>query len=288
MAEESKGLRITRESIAAFLSAQVDKGLKKGTVDTYRLQLNRLYGKLPGSEKEIGPETVRQLLTKLEEEGFSTQTRNGFLTVCNQYLDFYGRRDLQYTSYCDVSDGITPELTRSEYKRMLSVARQLNKDREYLMVKVFAVLGIHQNNLNLLTFEAVHRGSFMAEHDIIRIPRSLAGELLEYAKEHRIASGPLFVGRSGAPLTRARVSLLIAQLCDDAQIDRAKGNSRNLKKLYQNTMTGLRDNMELLIEQAYDRMLEKEQLTIGWDMSVRQKEVRRLDSRAYSEQAGNL
>ena len=53
-------------------------------------------------------------------------------------------------------------------------------------------------------------------------------------------------------------------------------------------MTGLRDNMELLIEQAYDRMLEKEQLTIGWDMSVRQKEVRRLDSRAYSEQAGNL
>ena len=288
MAGESKGLRITRESIDAFLSAQVEKGLKKGTVDTYRLQLNRLYGKLPENKKEIGPETVSLLLTELEEDGFSTQTRNGFLTVCNQYLDFYGRRDLQHTSYCEVTDGTALELTRAEYKRMLSTARQLDKEREYLMVKAFALLGIGQNELRLLTVEAVHSGSFVVDRDYVHIPRSFAEEMMNYAREQGVLSGPIFVGREGTPLTRSYVAALIALLCDEAKVERARGNSRNLKKLYQNTMSDLRSNLELLVEQAYDRMIEKEQLTIGWDMSVRQKEHRKNDSLDLMEQAISL
>lgn len=285
---EANAVKITPESIEAFLNAQLEKGLKKTSVDSYRIHLNRLYRRLPGPEKSIGPSTVQQMLTEMQCEGYSHQTLNGLLTASNQYLDYLGRRDMQITSYYNIPEVSVPELTRAEYRRMLSAARQLNKDREYLMVKVFAVLGINQNDLNLLTVDAVRAGSFVAEQSLVRIPQSLAGELLEYAREHEILSGPLFVGRSGTPLARSRVSLLIAELCDDAKVERAKGNSRNLRKLYQSTMTNLRDNMELLIEQAYDRMLEKEQLTIGWDMSARQKEMRKLDDFAFSERASSL
>ena len=285
---EANAVKLTPESIDAFLNALLEKGLKKTSVASYRLHLNRLCRRLPDPEKAIEYGTLQQVLAAMKSEGYSYQTMNGLLTTINRFLDYYGRRDLQVTDYYEIPDTSSPELTRTEYRRLLSVARQLNKDREYLLVKIFAVLGIRQNDLNLLTVEAVHKGSFAVERDLIRIPYTLAGELLEYANEHRIASGPLFVGRTGDPLTRSRVTLLIAQLCDDAQIDRAKGNSRNLKKLYQNTMTGLRGNMELLIEQAYDRMLEKEQLTIGWDMSVRQKEVRQHGDYALSAQSNSL
>ena len=36
------------------------------------------------------------------------------------------------------------------------------------------------------------------------------------------------------------------------------------RKLYQTTQASIQENVVLLVEQAYDRLLEKEQLTIGW------------------------
>ena len=270
---ESNAVKITPASIDAFLNAQLERGLKKTSVDSYRIHLNRLYRRLPESEKAIGHSTVQQILTEMKNEGYSSQTLNGLLTASNQFLDYCGRRDMRISDYYEIPEGNAPELTRTEYRRMLSVARQLNKERVYLMVKIFAVLGISQNDLHLLTVDAIRTGSFVAENHLVRIPQSLACELAEYAKKQAISSGPLFIGRAGSPLARSRVSVLIAELCDDAKVDRAKGNSRNLRKLYQSTMTRLRENTELLIEQTYNRMIEKEQLSIGWDLSVWQKEA---------------
>ena len=53
-------------------------------------------------------------------------------------------------------------------------------------------------------------------------------------------------------------------------------------------MSGLRDNMEILIEQAYERMIEKEQLAIGWDMSVRRKEKPRHGDCTLAAQSERL
>ena len=43
-----------------------------------------------------------------------------------------------------------------------------------------------------------------------------------------------------------------------------KGNPRCLKRLYQSTRAGIEDNISLLVEQAHSRLLEQEQLEIGW------------------------
>lgn len=44
-----------------------------------------------------------------------------------------------------------------------------------------------------------------------------------------------------------------------------KANPRCLWKMYLSTQEGIKANLTILLEQAYDRMLEQEQLTTGWE-----------------------
>ena len=45
-----------------------------------------------------------------------------------------------------------------------------------------------------------------------------------------------------------------------------KANPRCLKRLWQSTQDGIRTQIDLLVEQACDRLMEAEQLTVGWDV----------------------
>ncbi|MCI8479260.1 MAG: hypothetical protein HFE97_13175 [Oscillospiraceae bacterium] len=65
-------------------------------------------------------------------------------------------------------------------------------------------------------------------------------------------------------MSRTYVTLSIRQLCRAAQVPEEKGNPRCLKRLYQATRSGIEENIALLAEQAHDRLLEQEQLEIGW------------------------
>ena len=51
-----------------------------------------------------------------------------------------------------------PELTRTEYLRLLQVARTLDRERAYLLVKVFALTGLRLGNLHQMTVEAATEG----------------------------------------------------------------------------------------------------------------------------------
>ena len=65
-------------------------------------------------------------------------------------------------------------------------------------------------------------------------------------------------------MNRAYVTRMIRALCPAAGVDENKGSPRCLQKLYQATRANLESNISLLIEQAHNRLLEQEQLEIGW------------------------
>ena len=66
-------------------------------------------------------------------------------------------------------------------------------------------------------------------------------------------------------MSRSNVTTGIRQLCVAAQVPEEKGSPRCLKKLYQTTLAVIEANISLLVEQAMDRQLENEQLTVGWE-----------------------
>ena len=88
--------------------------------------------------------------------------------------------------------------------------------------------------------------------------------MLDYACREGIKNGPVFGTSDGVPMARSSVNYFINIVCHDAQVAEEKANPRCLWKMYQETCKGIRANVAVLIEQSYQKILEEEQLVMGW------------------------
>lgn len=260
---DTDGLALTPELLDGFLDFLAEHGRTSETVKTYRFKLYQLYDWLP-EDKRICRGTLEEWRKDLLDSGYAPRTANLCMSAANSLLEVHGRRELQVGKPLEPEGDIQPELTRTEYLRLLSTARTLGREREYLMVKVFAATGISLQDLPRLTVEAARAGKIKLSASVVHIPNCLREELLDYAERKGISTGPLFVNRSGLPYTRNGVTSLIQRLCHDARVPEEKANPRCLKKLYQTTQASIQANIALLVEQSHDRLLETEQLAIGW------------------------
>lgn len=266
--EGEAGLEMRKEDIDRFIEELRRKGRKPDTLDIYRHSLNRLYDSLP-ADKRIFQGTLATWQRELIAGGYSLNTVNRVFTACNSWLDFMNCRQYQQAGYLETEDKLLPELTRKEYLNLLQAAKVKNKERTYLLVKVFATTGIHVQELEKITVEAVTAGRTVTAasgiKQTIRFPECLQRELLAYAKHKGIASGPIFITKNGMPMVRTNVTTDILRLSEFTQVPREKANPRCLRKLYQTTRESIEANLALLVEQTMDRQLEQEQLSVGWD-----------------------
>ena len=259
---------LTPEEIEGYLAYLRERGRTEGTLRTYRRSLQLLYRALP-EDKEIQPDTLLCWQGELVAAGYSPSTVNMCLSVANNFLSHQGLQPFRTPEQLAARDEARPELTRREYLRLLQTARLLGKERLYLLIKLFATTGLTVQELHNVTVEAVREGRVTVYpggvKTLLRFPPCVQEELAGYASRQGVASGPVFVTRTGGLLNRTNVADSIRRLCRDAQVDERKGNPRCLRRLYQETQKGIRDNLALLMEQAYDRMLEEEQLYAGWE-----------------------
>ena len=262
------GVLLTQESIEQFLDACQSRGRVEGTLQWYRRGLNRLYQALP-EDKFIRQGALERWREELVEQDYTPGTVNMFLSIANSYLDFVGHRECQLASQLKPKSSLQPELTREEYVQLLRTAKALDKERLYLLVKLFASTGLSVQELPNVTVEAVQKGEIVHfPHKVeqrVRIPECLRKELSGYIRRNGYTSGPIFQNKDGGPLNRTYVSIAIRRLCVEARIPEEKGNPRCLKRLYQNTRSDIENNVAMLVEQALDRVLEREQRAIGWE-----------------------
>lgn len=180
-----------------------------------------------------------------------------------------GRRDLQLTGRLETGGNTErPELTRSEYLRLLVTARANGWERAFFLVKLFGITALPVRTIPCVTVEAVAAGEIIeasgGSTQRFRVPPTLRAELLQYARRQGVTSGPLFTTRNGAPVTRSGLSACIQSLAKEADIAPEKCNPRCLRKLCQKTLAGIEANVTLLIQRTYDCLLETEQMTVGW------------------------
>ena len=261
-------LTVTWEEVCRYLDSLAARGRRRETIQVYRPKLEAFYHFLP-EDKRVAADTLELWRAALLREGYSPGTANTHVSAANGLLAYLGRRDLQLIGQLDTEEEIQPELSRTEYLRLLATARNLGRERTYLMVKVFALTGIRVSELNRVMVRAVEEGRVLAACDgraqYVLIPACLQKELAVYLRRVGITAGPVFVTRSGRPMRRTQVSGEIRTLCRDARVDGDKSNPRCLRRLYQVTQERIRDSVQILAEQAHERMLEEEQLTVGWE-----------------------
>ena len=259
------GLCLTDELELRFLENLREHGRAKDTISVYRRNLSKLRKSLP-EDSNLTPTFLSNWQSELLDQGYSPGTVNSCTATVNSLLEFAGRRDLQ-AGQLPLNEGtLLPELTRNEYLRLLQTAKLLGKRQTYLLVLMFGTMDLPLHALASVTVEAVREGWVFAPQRL-RVPPCLRAELLAYAGERGIGSGPVFSTRYGKLMDRGNINVRLQSLSRDARVSPEKCNPRCLRKLCVATQEGIRASLELLIEQAYDRLLETEALTVGWNES---------------------
>ena len=258
------GAGLSPSAIDGYLAEMSRRGCTDETVRTYRRSLMKLLKYLPREDATIREGTLERWREELLRD-YTVRTVNVNISAANSYLDYAGARALQLAKPLPPPEEAQPELTRSEYLRMLERANYDGNERAYLLTKVFACTGLTVQELPRLTLEAVKAGMVERHAGLpAKLPACLRSELLSYARRQAIGRGPLFVTRSGRAMNRTAVTDTIQRLACAAKIEPGKGNPRCLRKLYLNAQHEIWRSLLPLAEQSHERLIETEQLAVGW------------------------
>lgn len=266
----SREERISPEVIDEFIEYLAGKGRGCASLQSYRRILTELYRFLPEG-KYITAETGPSWKSYLEAKGLQPATVNKRMSVWNSFLLYLGHMEWQMKDFNREAENVQPELSRTEYLRLLSAAKQLGKEKTYLLIKTLGGAGMRIQELPQLTVEAVECGTVTLEYHnsrqkrVLHLPDGLREELADYARREGIRKGSVFVSPDGSPMARSSVNYFINVVSHDARVSEEKATPRCLWKMYQETCKTIQANVAVLIEQTYLRMLEEEQLSTGWN-----------------------
>lgn len=265
----TEGRQVDREEIERFLTAYGQLDRVEGTFYFYRRKLQKFYEDLP-EDKTIRCGTLANWQKKLLDEGYAPSTVNSFLSAANAFVDYIGHREFQMAGQIkEEGKPPPPELSRAEYLHLLQTAKILGKERTYLLIKVFATVGLLVQDLHELTVETVREGRIVCgrnrKQQILTVPKCLQKEILSYAERNGITTGPIFRTRDGRPMFRSHINGLMKPVSEAAQITDGRVNPRCLRRVYLSTREAIESNVALLVEQALERQLEQEQFSVGWE-----------------------
>ena len=266
---KSNGAPFSLEDIEGYLTHLAGKGRVSGTLEWYRRGLIRLYQYLPDDDKVIHRDTLKAWQLQLVEEGYAASTINEFIVVANGYLEYVDMREHQVIDRLEHVNEVQPELSRGEYLRLLQTAKFLGRERVYLLVKLFGNTDMPVQELPKLTAETAREGKVTVLNkgikQVVRLPACLQNELISYADRQGIVTGPVFLTRKGEPMSRSNVNTGISQLSEAAKVPIERSTPRALRRMYRTMQESLEQNIRMIVEQTQERMLEQEQLTVGWE-----------------------
>ena len=212
--------------------------------------------------------SLQQWVEQLKEKGYGGRSINLRISAANNYFRWCGRPDLLMHHQHTDAVSQSPEMTRSEYLRLLCTARAMGKRRLYLLIKLFATTDLPLQCLEQITAEVIRAGEgtleFREGSVQFHCPEGLRQELLDYMADNGIVRGPVFLTRGGQAVNRSNLCREMQELCRKAGIPEQKGNPRSLRKLYQSTQSELRSGLERMMQQAYEQLLQAEQASAGW------------------------
>lgn len=271
-AGQRNGEIMTPELIRDFIETLRKKNRGKNSLDSYQRILLSIYDWLPEDKTVDGTTGAKRRKWLLEEKGFSHRTVNTQMSALNSFFRYLGHREWQMDEFVRITGDVQPELSRTEYMRLLSAARQMGNEKTYLLIKTMGGAGVRVQEISQVTAEAVRQGSVRLDsHNGLRlrmmfIPKVLQKELMEYIEKEQIESGPVFLTRDRKPLSRTTTNHYISAVSGEARVDPEKATPRCLWKMYQSVQDGIEENIHVLIRQAYEEMMEKEQMSIGWNV----------------------
>lgn len=228
---------ITREDILDFQIYLKSEERAAGTVAKYVHDAEAFVLWLDG--RPLTKENLAEYKEELCASGRTAGTVNGILAAVHCFLSFLGCGDCR-VKYLKIQRRVfraaERELTKAEYERLVSKARELGKERLALVMECIGGTGVRVSELKYITVEALRCGraevSLKGKIRTILIAGKLCKKLLKYAQKQKIASGEIFLTGSGKGLSRGQIWAEMKAVCQAAGVDARKVFPHNLRHLF--------------------------------------------------------
>ena len=228
---------LTAERIAAFQAHLKREERSEGTVGKYLRDVRQFAAWLDGAA--VTKDAAALWKEHLHIQGYGPATINGKLAALNAFFSFAGWEDcrvkalkLQRRLFRDSGK----ELTRQEYDRLTQAARALGRERLALLMETICATGIRVSEVKYITAQTARSGraeiSLKGKIRTILLPGKLCRKLMKYAKKQKIASGEIFLTRSGSSLSRKQIWAEMKALCEYAGVAPSKVFPHNLRHLF--------------------------------------------------------
>ena len=248
-----KGKFLTSNQIAAFAAYLKSEEKSENTIEKYIRDV-RAFAAYAGNA-EITKEAVISYKNKLLSESYAVRSINSMVASINSLFTFLGWQNLKVKSlklqrqiYCPEEK----ELTKAEYMRLVNTAKQKGNERLNLLIQTICGTGIRVSELQYITVEAVTCGeavvSLKGKTRSVFIVRELQKKLLRYAAEQKIASGAIFITRTGKPMSRTNIWREMKSLCEQAGVNPQKVFPHNLRHLFARTFYGIEKDIAKLAD----------------------------------------
>ena len=228
---------ITESQLSAYRRRLVSEERAAGTVEKYLRDLRLFAAWL--AERAVSRERAAEWKAYLLDSGYAPVTVNAMLSALNGFFRFLGWEECR-VKFLRIQRQVfreqARELTREEYGRLLEAARALGRERLELLMETICATGIRVSEVAYITVEATRRGraeiQLKGKSRVILLPGKLCRKLLKYARHKKIASGEIFLTKSGKRLSRRQIWQEMKDLCGAAGVTPSKVFPHNLRHLF--------------------------------------------------------
>ena len=234
-----KERRLTASVLNRFRQELLRRERSAPTIEKYLHDVRTFAVWLDG--REVTPEAVLAWKRELVDQ-FKPGTVNGKLAAVNALFAFAGWPDCQARSLKVQRRAFRDnarELTKEEFYRLVATAERRGKDRLALLFEAIGSTGVRVSEVKYFTVEAARLGraeiALKGKIRTILLPGKLCRKLLKYARKQKIASGEIFLTRSGKPIKRKQIWAEMKALCKQAGVEPGKVFPHNLRHLFAQT-----------------------------------------------------
>lgn len=214
---------------------------------------------------------------------YSPRSVNSMLSSLNAFFRFMGWHDLKIKTlkiqrriFADKSK----ELTKVEYERLLTTAKNKKNERLYYLIQTIAGTGLRVSEVKYVTCEAVKQGQAVinckGKIRQIFLPKKLCEMLKKYTKRQNIKSGSIFISKTGKPLDRSNIWKMLKGLCETAGVSKDKVFPHNFRHLFARTFYGLQKDIVRLADILGHSSIETTRIYTMESGAEHRKQLQRL------------
>lgn len=231
---------ICLEQICGFAAFLCGEERASGTIDKYLRDVRAFASWLKG--RPVTKETASHWKEHLLKEQYAPVTINSMLAAINAFFRFAGWDECR-VRFLRIQRRLfreqRRELTCDEYRCLVDTAIKLGQTRLALLMETICATGIRVSEVQNITVEAAQRErteiSLKGKIRTILIPGKLCRKLLKYAKKQKIASGEIFLTKSGKSISRRQIWAEMKALCKRTGVEPDKVFPHNLRHLFATT-----------------------------------------------------